>query len=159
MQRHYASLLTYCFWYIPSTWLTDHILLFSTIHGILHYEVIKFWNRFRIYVHFRVEKPCLFKIARPNSSQNFMDTAKTIDLTRLCIQIYNTVVLSKYTHIKLVKKSKTKTLSIYNVCWYTFKKFWYLHKLTMKNCVKTAVANQCTWVRNHVSTFHKKIIR
>ena len=132
-------------------------LFHVTLHGILHYEVINFWNRFRIYVHFRVEKQCLFKIARPNSSQNFMDTAKTIDLTRLCIQIYNTVVLSKYTHIKLTKKSKTKTLSIYNVCWYTFKKIWYLHKLTMKNRVKTAVANQCTWVRNHVSTFHKDL--
>ena len=35
-----------------------------------------------------------FKIARPDSSQNFKDTAKTIDLTRLCLQITNTVVIS-----------------------------------------------------------------
>ena len=34
-----------------------------------------------------------FKIARPDSSHNFMDTAKTIYLTRLGIQITNTVVL------------------------------------------------------------------
>ena len=31
------------------------------------------------------------KIARPDLSQNFMNMAKTIDLTRLCIQINNTV--------------------------------------------------------------------
>ena len=30
-----------------------------------------------------------FKIARLDSSQNFMDMAKTIDLTRLCIQSNN----------------------------------------------------------------------
>ena len=46
-----------------------------------------------------------FKITRPDSSQNFMNTVKTIDLTHLCIQINNTVV--NYTHIKLTKKSKT----------------------------------------------------
>ena len=33
------------------------------------------------------------KIARPNSSQNFMNTAKTIDLTRLCIQAHEDVNL------------------------------------------------------------------
>ena len=39
---------------------------------------------------FRLSK---FKIAsRPDSSQNFMDMAKTVDLARLCIQITNTGV-------------------------------------------------------------------
>ena len=38
------------------------------------------------------------KIARHDSSQNFMDTAKTIDLIRLCIQVTNTVVFQSYTH-------------------------------------------------------------
>ena len=38
------------------------------------------------------------KIDRLDSSQNFMDTAKTIDLIRLCIQVTNTVVLQSYTH-------------------------------------------------------------
>ena len=33
-----------------------------------------------------------FKIARPDSWHNFMDKAKTIDLTRLCIKITNTIV-------------------------------------------------------------------
>ena len=32
------------------------------------------------------------KIARSNLSQNFTDTAKTMDLTCLCLQINNTVV-------------------------------------------------------------------
>ena len=35
-----------------------------------------------------------------------MDTVNIIDLTRLCIQINNTVVISNHTHIKLIKKSK-----------------------------------------------------
>ena len=39
-------------------------------------------------------KQVIIKIARPDSWQNFMDTAKIIDLTRLCIQIKNTVVFS-----------------------------------------------------------------
>ena len=33
-----------------------------------------------------VDQDFYLKIARPDSSQNFMNTAKTIDLTRLCIQ-------------------------------------------------------------------------
>ena len=53
------------------------------------------------------------KIARPASSLNFMDTAKTIDLIRLCIQVTNTVV-SNHTHIKLIKKFKTKYMSTVN---------------------------------------------
>ena len=44
----------------------------------------------------------ILKIARPDSLQNFMDTAKTIDLTCLCIiciQINNTVVFfQSYIH-------------------------------------------------------------
>ena len=51
-----------------------------------------------------------FKIARPDSSQNFMNTAKTVDLTRLYMQINNTIVFFSnhtHTHIKLIKKSKT----------------------------------------------------
>ena len=40
-----------------------------------------------------------FKIARPDSSQNFMNTAKTVDLTRLYMQINNTIVFfSNHTH-------------------------------------------------------------
>ena len=31
------------------------------------------------------------QIARPDSAQNFMNTAKKMDLTRLCIEINNTV--------------------------------------------------------------------
>lgn len=31
-------------------------------------------------------------IARPDSSQKFMDTAKTVDLTYLCMQVNNFVV-------------------------------------------------------------------
>ena len=38
------------------------------------------------------------KIDRLDSSQNFTDTAKTIDLIRLCIQVTNTVVFKSYTH-------------------------------------------------------------
>ena len=37
-----------------------------------------------------------------------MDTGKTIDMARLCIQITNTVSFSKHTHIQPLKKSKTK---------------------------------------------------
>ena len=51
----------------------------------------------------------LVKIARPDSSQNFMDMNKTIDLTCLCKQITNAVVFSNHTHIKRIKKSKSKT--------------------------------------------------
>ena len=50
----------------------------------------------------------MLKIGRPDSSQNFMDTAKTIDLTRLCIQINNTVVFANHIHIKLIKDFKKK---------------------------------------------------
>ena len=48
------------------------------------------------------------KIARPNSSQNFKDTAKTnrfdsfVDTNNRCSSFSN------HTHIKLIKKSKTK---------------------------------------------------
>ena len=49
-------------------------------------------------------KYLMFKIARPISSQNFMETAKTIDLTHLCIEINNTVVFSNHTHTKLPKQ-------------------------------------------------------
>ena len=48
-------------------------------------------NRIQIY---------LVKLARPNSSQNLMDTAKTTDSTCLCMQINNTVGCSYHTHIK-----------------------------------------------------------
>ena len=41
---------------------------------------------------------------RPDSSQNFMDTAKTM----VFIQINNTVVFTNHTLIKLIKKSETK---------------------------------------------------
>ena len=41
-----------------------------------------------------------------------MDTAKTMDLTCLCLQINNTVVFfSNHTHIKLIKKFKAETMS------------------------------------------------
>ena len=50
------------------------------------------------------------KIARPDSSQNFMDTAKTTDLTRLCIQIINTVVSQSYTH-QTYKEIENKNMS------------------------------------------------
>ena len=43
--------------------------------------------------------PLLIKIARPNSSQNFMNSAKTMDLIRLCIQINNSVVFFPIIHI------------------------------------------------------------
>ena len=46
--------------------------------------------------------PDTLKIAGPDSSQNFMNTAKTIDLTRLCIQKNNTVGFFQYTHMKLI---------------------------------------------------------
>ena len=39
-------------------------------------------------------------------------TAKTIDLTCVCIQIKNTVVFSDHTHTKLVKNSKQKHVNI-----------------------------------------------
>ena len=51
-----------------------------------------------------------FKIARPDSSQNFMDTVKITDLTRLCIQKNNIVVFSNDKHVKLIEKSKTKCM-------------------------------------------------
>lgn len=35
----------------------------------------------------------IIKTARPDSSQNFMHTAKTMDLTSLCIQINKTVAI------------------------------------------------------------------
>ena len=61
----------------------------------------------------------VLQIARPDSSQNFMDTVTTMDLTRLCMQINNKVVFSNHTHIKLIKKSKTKkTMSTVN------RKYW-----------------------------------
>ena len=53
------------------------------------------------------------KIARPDSSQNFMDTAKTIDLIRLCIQVTNTVVLQSYTH-QTYKEIQNKYMSTVN---------------------------------------------
>ena len=66
-----------------------------------------------------------FKIARPDSLQNPMDTTKTM--------------------IKHHCFSK----STYHVCWYTFKNslisIYINHE--NENCVKTTVANQCTWVR------------
>ena len=62
-------------------------------------------NRIQIY---------LVKLAKPNSSQNLMDTAKTTDSTCLCMQINNTVVFSNHSHIKLVKKFKAKTVSTVN---------------------------------------------
>ena len=50
-----------------------------------------------------------FKIARRDSSQDFMDTVKTIDLTRVdrnnqCSRFVN------HTHIRLIKKPKTKNM-------------------------------------------------
>ena len=49
-----------------------------------------------VFLHYNGKyQHCLYrslKITRPDSSQNFMDTAKTIFLSRLCIQISNTVV-------------------------------------------------------------------
>ena len=55
------------------------------------------------------------KIARSGFSQNFMDTAKTKDLTCLCLQINNTVVFfSNHTHIKLIMKFKAETMSTVN---------------------------------------------
>ena len=60
----------------------------------------------------------LFKIARPDSSPNFMDTVKTINLTRLCKQITNTVDFpiihtsnNKETQNKKHVNSKAKVLS------------------------------------------------
>ena len=47
-----------------------------------------------------------------------MNTAKTIDLTRLCTQINNTVVFSNHTHIKLKKKTNTKNMAKVN------RKYW-----------------------------------
>ena len=38
------------------------------------------------------------KIARSDSSQNFIDTAKTVDLSRLCLQKTNTVVFESHTY-------------------------------------------------------------
>ena len=55
-----------------------------------------------------IYRALLLKIARPDSSQNFMDTVKIIDLTSLCMQINNTAVFSNQKHIKLIKKSATK---------------------------------------------------
>ena len=57
----------------------------------------------------------LIKIARPDSSQNFMNKAKTINLTGLYIQIYNTVVFfQSYTPQKTCQQNvniKQKVLS------------------------------------------------
>ena len=54
----------------------------------------------------------LFKIFRPDSLQNFMDT---IGLTHFCLEITNTVVFSVIQrNIKLIKKSKTKNISTVN---------------------------------------------
>ena len=39
-----------------------------------------------------------FEIDRPESSQKFMDTAKTVNLTRLCMQINNTAVIFLIIH-------------------------------------------------------------
>ena len=50
-----------------------------------------------------------FKIARPDSSHNFMDTAKTIDLTRLCIKITNTIVFPIIHTSNLSRNPKQKT--------------------------------------------------
>ena len=47
-------------------------------------------------IFLKIQKKKL-KIARPDSLQNFMD--KTIDLTRLCIQITITAVLSNHTNL------------------------------------------------------------
>ena len=63
--------------------------------------------------------PFIIKIARPDSSQNFMNTAKTIDLTHLCIEINNTVVFfqsfTHQTYKEIINKkhvnSKPKVLS------------------------------------------------
>ena len=66
-----------------------------------------------------------FKIARPDSLQNFMDTTKTM-IRHHCFY-----------------------KSTYNVCWYTFKNsliFIYINHEN-ENCVKTTVANQCTRIR------------
>ena len=65
----------------------------------------------------------LLQIARPDSSQNFMYTAKTINLIRLCIQINNIVVFSNHTHIKFIKKSKTENMStlsniMFRISWF-----------------------------------------
>ena len=50
-------------------------------------------------------------MAGPDSSQNFMDKVKIIDLTRLCIQITNTVAVFPNIHTSnLKKKSKTKNM-------------------------------------------------
>ena len=49
----------------------------------------------------RIELNKMFKIARPDSSQNF-GQHKTMDLTILCIQKGNTVFFSNHTHIKQI---------------------------------------------------------
>ena len=71
-----------------------HLLKLNFLHDIYISFYLPFW-----------EKETL-KIARPDSSQNFMNTAKTIDLTHLCIEINNTVVFFfNHSCIKLIKKS------------------------------------------------------
>ena len=56
-----------------------------------------------------------------------MDTGKTIDMTRLCIQITNTVSFSKHTHIQPLKKSKTKNdskLKVLSDTMFRISQFW-----------------------------------
>ena len=48
-----------------------------------------------------IYRALLLKIPTPDSSQNFMDTVKIIDLTSLFMQINNTI--SNQKHIKLIK--------------------------------------------------------
>ena len=57
----------------------------------------------------------MIKIARPDSSLNFMNMAKTMDLTRLCIHMNNLVVFffQSYTY-QTYKEIQNKNMSTVN---------------------------------------------
>ena len=97
------------FWITTFTWKYDipnFFNLFNYLTSIIirHYSP---WTRWKWRLH----------------SQNFMDTAKTMDLTRLCIHTNKQSMqyfFYTHTHIKLIKELKTKTMSTVNMMYLRF---------------------------------------
>ena len=56
----------------------------------------------------------MIKIARPDSSLNFMNMAKTMDLTRLCIQMNNLVFFFQSYTYQTYKEIQNKNMSTVN---------------------------------------------
>ena len=100
------------------------------IHSIKCFCTSSSFKRSQLFVQAFFEKMIInvnriFQIDRPDSSQNFMNMAKTIGLTRLCIQLNKTVaIFQSYTHQSYKEIQNKKNMSAVN------RKYWvYIYNL------------------------------